>query len=88
VTTFSLILTLFFTLSLYYFDFRVNNFYIFCLVIFDDHEFLLHDVGYVPELKQNLLSLSRFYELIYATKIKHVIIEVSHNIKIIAKCTK
>jgi len=38
------------------------------LIMFDEHEFLLHDVGYAPELKQNLLSIRIFYELSYDTK--------------------
>ncbi|MCH82500.1 putative Ty-1 copia retrotransposon protein [Trifolium medium] len=58
------------------------------LMMFDNSEFLLHDVRYVPELKRNLLSISMHDNLGYETRIDHGIIEISLDAKIIGRGTK
>lgn len=43
--------------------------------LFGDHELLLYDVRYIPELKINLLSISMFNDVCYCTKTKHGVLK-------------
>ena len=56
--------------------------------MFDDHELLIHNMRYVPELKQNLLSISMFDDLGYCTRVEHEVLKISHDKLIIAKGSK
>lgn len=47
------------------------------LKIFDDHGLLLHNVGYVPDLGWNLLSISMFDYLGYCTWVEHEVLNIS-----------
>lgn len=56
--------------------------------MFDDLEFLLCNVRYVPELKKILLSISVFYYLGYFTRVKHMVLKIFHGDVIIAEGSK
>lgn len=43
------------------------------LKMFDDHEFLLHNMRYVPDLRQFFLSISIFNNLSYCIRVCRVI---------------
>ena len=55
------------------------------LKMFDDREFLLRDVRFVPELKRNFISLSMFDSLGYCTRIEHGVCKISHGALITVK---
>lgn len=55
------------------------------LKMFDDCEFLLHNVRHVSKLKRNLLCISMFDYLGYCTKVKHGVLKISHDGLIIVK---
>jgi hypothetical protein len=67
---------------------KVQGTSLICLRMFDNHEFILQDVRYVPKLKQNLSSKSMFDGLDYDTRISHDMIEISHVAKIIVQGIK
>ena len=48
------------------------------LKMFDDRDFLLKDVRYIPELKRNLISISMFDGLGYCTRIERGMMRISH----------
>lgn len=56
--------------------------------MFDDREFPLHNVMYVPVLGRSLLSISMFDDLCYYTRFVHEVLKVSHGEMIIAKGSK
>lgn len=58
------------------------------LQIFDNCEFLLHSVRYVPELERNLLSISMFDDLGCCTRVEHGMLKILHGKVIIAKVSK
>ena len=58
------------------------------LKMFDDRELLIHNVRYVLELKQNLLSISMFDDLGYCTRVERGMFKISHDEVIIVKRSK
>ena len=58
------------------------------LKMFDDRDFLLKDVRYIPELKRNLISISMFDGLGYCTRIERGMMRISHGALVIAKGSK
>jgi len=58
------------------------------LKIFDDRDFLLKDVRYIPELKRNLISISMSDGLGYCTIIERGTMRISHGALVIAKWSK
>lgn len=56
--------------------------------MFDGREILLRDVRFVPELKQNLISLSMFDSLGYCTRIEHGVCKIEHDALITVKGSK
>jgi len=58
------------------------------LKMFDDREFLLKNVMYVLELKQNLISINMFDSLGYCTRIEHGVCKISHGALITVKESK
>ena len=52
---------------------------------FDDRDFLLKNVRYIPELKRNLISTSMFDGLGYCTRIGHGMMRISHGALVIVK---
>lgn len=58
------------------------------LKMFNDREFLLHNVRCVPELKRNLLSVSMLDDIIYCARFKHGVLKTFHHELIIAKGSK
>jgi len=58
------------------------------LKMFDGREFLLKDVRFVPEFKQNLISLSMFDSLGYCTRIEYGVCKISHGALITVKGSK
>jgi len=58
------------------------------LKMFDDCDFLLKNVRYIPELKRNLISISVFDGLGYCTRIECGMMRISHGALVIAKGSK
>ncbi|KAK2414734.1 secreted RxLR effector protein [Trifolium repens] len=58
------------------------------LKMFDDRDFLLKNVRYIPELKRNLISISMFDGLGYSTRIERGVMRISHGALVIAKGSK
>jgi len=58
------------------------------LKMFDDRDFLLKDVRYIPKLKRNLISISMFDGLGYCTRIERGMMRISHGALVIAKGSK
>lgn len=58
------------------------------LKMFDDRDFLLKDVRYIPELRRNLISISMFDGLGYCTRIERGVMRISHGALVIAKGSK
>jgi len=58
------------------------------LKIFDDRDFLLKNVRYIPELKRNLISMSMFGGLGYCTRIECGMMRISHGELVITKGSK
>ncbi|KAK2447548.1 secreted RxLR effector protein [Trifolium repens] len=58
------------------------------LKMFDDRDFLLKNVRYIPELKRNLISISMFDGLGYCTRIERGVMRISHGALVIAKGSK
>ena len=56
--------------------------------MFDDREFLLCNVRYVPEVRKNLLSISMFDDIGYYIIFKHDVLKISLVKVIIAKWSK
>ena len=56
--------------------------------MFNDRELLIHDMTYVPELKQNLLSINMFDYLGCCTRVEHGVLKISRYELIIAKGSK
>jgi hypothetical protein len=56
--------------------------------MFDDRDFLLKNVRYIPELKRNLISISMFDGLGYCTRIERGVMRISHGALVIAKGSK
>lgn len=55
---------------------------------FDNCEFLLCNVRYIPEIKQSLLSISMLNNLDYCTKIEYGVLQNFHGALIMAKESK
>ena len=55
------------------------------LKMFDDSDFLLKNVRYIPELKRNLISVSMFDGLGYCSRIEPGMMRISHGALLIAK---
>ena len=47
------------------------------LKMFDNKDYLLKDVRYIPELKKNLISINMFDDLGYSTRTLNGILKVS-----------
>jgi len=58
------------------------------LKMFDDRDFLLKNVRYIPERKRNLISISMFDGLGYCTRIERGMMRISHGALVIAKGSK
>ena len=58
------------------------------LKMFDDRDFLLKNVRYIPELKKKLISISMFDGLGYCTRIERGMIRISHGALVTAKGSK
>lgn len=58
------------------------------LKMFDDCNFILYNVRYIPMLKQKLLSISMFGDLDYCIRVEHVVLKISHCGVIISKGSK
>nr|KYP64673.1 Retrovirus-related Pol polyprotein from transposon TNT 1-94 [Cajanus cajan] len=58
------------------------------LKMFDNREYILKDVRYVPDLKRNLISISMFDSLGYATKTQHGVLKILNGSLVIAKGNK
>jgi len=55
------------------------------LKMFDNREYLLQDVRYIPELKRNLISINMFDDLGYSTRTLNGVLKVSNGSLVIAK---
>lgn len=55
---------------------------------FDDREFFLHNMRYVPEPVRNFLSIGMFGNLGYYTKVEYEMLEISYGREIIIKGSK
>ncbi|CAJ2668093.1 unnamed protein product [Trifolium pratense] len=58
------------------------------LKMYDDRDFLLKNVRYIPELKRNLISISMFDNLGYCTRIERGVMRISNGALVIAKGSK
>ena len=58
------------------------------LKMFDNREYLLKNVRYIPELKRNLISINMFDDLGYSTRILNGVLKISNGSLIIAKGNK
>nr|KYP76595.1 Retrovirus-related Pol polyprotein from transposon TNT 1-94 [Cajanus cajan] len=58
------------------------------LNMFDNREYILKDVSHVPDLKRNLISISMFGNLGFATKTQHVVLKILNGSLVIAKGNK
>ena len=58
------------------------------LKMFDDRDFLLKNVRYIPELKRNLISIIMIDGLGYCTRIERGMMRISHGALVIAKGSK
>ena len=58
------------------------------LKMFDNREYLLKNVRYIPKLKRNLISINMFDDLGYSTRILNGVLKISNGSLIIAKGNK
>lgn len=56
--------------------------------MYDNNDFLLHDMKYVAKLRRKLLSISMFDHLGYCTRVEHELLNFLHGGMIISKGCK
>jgi len=56
--------------------------------MFDNRDYLLKDIRYIPELKRNLISINMFDDLGYSTRTLNGVLKISNGSLVIAKGNK